>query len=303
MRVLSDGGAQKDERLKTIDLRCTVVFGADFALILLAVQQSGQSQLVFVLAGIGALVLMLGASFGLIRLLKRSARGVGVSWRFGLGRLYRHPVATTFQIASMGLGLTVLVTLSLVRGQLFESWESRVPAGSPNFFLANVQDYEQPEVTDFFQENLNKSLEFIPMATGRLVTINGKVPNSEAYPDPRSASRIEGNLNFSWAREMPRGNTLIAGDWRPDQNPVVSLAESWAAVERTVGDRIGVRVGSEIIDAKSNLRRVQWKVSTQIFSFYFHPTFLMTPHSFLSSVRLEEEQQDVLVDLSRQFPR
>ena len=155
------------------------------ALFLLAVQQSGQSQLVFyVLAGIVcALVLMMAASFGLIRLLKRSARGVGVSWRFGLGRLYRDPIATTFQIAAMGLGLTVLVTLSLVRGQLFDSWESRVPSGSPNFFLANVQDYEQPEVSDFFQENLSQSLEFTPMATGRLVTINGRVPTAEEYPD------------------------------------------------------------------------------------------------------------------------
>ena len=279
------------------------------ALFLLAVQQSGQSQLVFyVLAGIVcALVLMMAASFGLIRLLKRSARGVGVSWRFGLGRLYRDPIATTFQIAAMGLGLTVLVTLSLVRGQLFDSWESRVPSGSPNFFLANVQDYEQPEVSEFFQENLSQSLEFTPMATGRLVTINGRVPTAEEYPDPRTASRIEGNLNFSWAKEMPRGNTLIEGDWwQPGtKDRVVSLAESWAQPLRVkVGDRIGVRVGSEIIDAEiANLRRVQWESFNPNFFVLFPPgVFEDAPHSFLSSVRLEEEQQDVLVDLSRRFP-
>ena len=279
------------------------------ALFLLAVQQSGQSQLVFyVLAGIVcALVLMMAASFGLIRLLKRSARGVGVSWRFGLGRLYRDPIATTFQIAAMGLGLTVLVTLSLVRGQLFDSWESRVPSGSPNFFLANVQDYEQPEVSEFFQENLSQSLEFTPMATGRLVTINGRVPTAEEYPDPRTASRIEGNLNFSWAKEMPRGNSLIEGDWwQPGtKDRVVSLAESWAQPLRVkVGDRIGVRVGSEIIDAEiANLRRVQWESFNPNFFVLFPPgVFEDAPHSFLSSVRLEEEQQDVLVDLSRRFP-
>ena len=45
----------------------------------------------------------------------------GRVWRFGLGRLYRDPVATTFQISAIGLGLTVLVTLSLVRGELFDS--------------------------------------------------------------------------------------------------------------------------------------------------------------------------------------
>ncbi len=278
-------------------------------LILLAVQQSGQSQLVFyVLAGIVcALVAMMGVSFGLIRILKRSARGVGVSWRFGLGRLYRDPVSTTFQIAAIGLGLTVLVTLSLVRGQLFDSWESRVPPGSPNFFLANVQDYEQQGVAQFFRDRLGQSLDSIPMATGRLVTINGRVPTTDAYPDPRTASRIEGNLNFSWSKEIPRDNALVAGEWwQPGTSePVVSLAESWAEPLRVqVGDRIGVRVGSETIDARvANLRKVRWESFNPNFFVLFPPgVFKEAPHSFLSSTRIEEEQQDVLVELSRQFP-
>jgi len=278
-------------------------------LILLAVQQSGQSQLVFyVLVGIiSALAVMMGVSFGLIRILKRSARGVGVSWRFGLGRLYRDPVSTTFQIAAIGLGLTVLVTLSLVRGQLFDSWESRVPPGSPNFFLANVQDYEQQGVAQFFRDRLGQSLDFIPMATGRLVTINGRVPTTDAYPDPRTVSRIEGNLNFSWSKEIPRDNTLVAGEWwQPGTSePVVSLAESWAEPLRVqVGDRIGVRVGSETIDASiANLRKVRWESFNPNFFVLFPPgVFNQAPHSFLSSTRIEEEQQDVLVELSRQFP-
>jgi putative ABC transport system permease protein len=278
-------------------------------LVLLAVQQSGQSQLVFyVLVGIiSALGAMMGVSFGLIRILKRSARGVGVSWRFGLGRLYRDPVSTTFQIAAIGLGLTVLVTLSLVRGQLFDSWESRVPPGSPNFFLANVQDYEQQGIAQFFRDRLGQSLDSIPMATGRLVTINGRVPTAEAYPDPRTASRIEGNLNFSWSKEVPRDNTLVAGEWwQPGTSePVVSLAESWAEPLRVkVGDRIGVRVGSETIEARiANLRKVQWESFNPNFFVLFPPgVFKEAPHSFLSSTRIEEKQQDVLVELSRQFP-
>jgi putative ABC transport system permease protein len=133
------------------------------------------------------------------------------------------------------------------------------------------------------------------------------VPTAEAYPDPRTASRIEGNLNFSWAKEIPRDNTLIAGDWwQPGtKDAVVSLAESWAEPLRVkVGDRIGVRVGSETIEAKiANLRRVQWESFNPNFFVLFPPgVFEDAPHSLLSSARLEEEQQDVLVELSRQFP-
>ncbi len=278
-------------------------------LLLLAVQQAGRSELVFyVLLGIFAsLAGMMGLSLGLIALMKHLVRGAGVSWRFGLGRLYRDPISTTFQISAIGLGLTVLVTLSLVRGELFDSWESRVPAGSPNFFLANVQDYEKAQVGAFFQERLGETPGFTPMATGRLVTINGRVPTAADYPDPRTASRIEGNLNFSWSEELPPDNALIAGSWwqTGSRDPVVSLAKSWAApLGVTVGDRIGVQVGAQTIDARiANLREVRWESFNPNFFVLFPPgVFENAPHTFLSAVRLEESRQDALVALSRQFP-
>ena len=278
-------------------------------LLLLAVQQAGQRDLVFyALLGIFAsLIGMMAVSLGLIVLMRRLVRGAGVSWRFGLGRLYRDPVATTFQISAIGLGLTVLVTLSLVRGQLFDSWESRVPAESPNFFLANVQDYEKTQVGAFFQERLGEAPGFTPMATGRLVTINGRVPTVVDYPDPRTASRIEGNLNFSWAADVPVDNTIIAGRWwqTGTRDPVVSLAKSWAEpLGVTVGDRIGVQVGAETIDVRiANLREVRWESFNPNFFVLFPPgVFENAPHTFLSAVRLEESRQDALVGLSRQFP-
>ena len=278
-------------------------------LLLLAVQQAGQRDLVFyALLGIFAsLIGMMAVSLGLIVLMRRLVRGAGVSWRFGLGRLYRDPVATTFQISAIGLGLTVLVTLSLVRGELFDSWESRVPVDSPNFFLANVQDYEKTQVGTFFQERLGEAPGFTPMATGRLVTINGRVPTVVDYPDPRTASRIEGNLNFSWAADVPTDNTIIAGSWwqTGTRDPVVSLAKSWAEpLGVTVGDRIGVQVGAETIDVRiANLREVRWESFNPNFFVLFPPgVFENAPHTFLSAVRLEESRQDELVALSRLFP-
>jgi putative ABC transport system permease protein len=278
-------------------------------LLLLAVQQAGQRDLVlYALLGIFvSLAGMMAMSLGLIALMKRLVRGAGVSWRFGLGRLYRDPISTTFQISAIGLGLTVLVTLSLVRGQLFDSWESSLPLESPNFFLANVQDFEKAQVGAFFKERLGEAPGFTPMATGRLVTINGRVPTAADYPDPRTASRIEGNLNFSWAPEVPADNTIIAGRWwqTGTRDPVVSLAKSWAdPLGVTVGDRIGVQVGAETIEARiANLREVRWESFNPNFFVLFPPgVFKNAPHTFLSAVRLEESRQDALVALSRQFP-
>jgi putative ABC transport system permease protein len=86
---------------------------------------------------------------------------------------------------------------------------------------------------------------------------------------------------------------------------VVSLAKSWAApLGVTVGDRIGVQVGAETIDARiANLREVRWESFNPNFFVLFPPgVFENAPHTFLSAVRLEESRQDALVALSRQFP-
>ena len=77
--------------------------------------------LVFV-AVVGVLVVMMGCSAFALAGLQKISRGVGVSWRFGLGRLFRDRMASTFQISALGIGLTVLITLSLVRVQLFGSF-------------------------------------------------------------------------------------------------------------------------------------------------------------------------------------
>ena len=128
-----------------------------------------------------------------------------------------------------------------------------------------------------------------------------------SYPDPRTASRIEGNLNFSWAGELPEDNRLVEGTWwDPDtQEPVVSLAQSWAEpLGVTVGDRIGVKVGAETIDARIvNIREVQWESFKPNFFVLFPPrVFAGAPHGFLSAIRIEGDRQKELTDLNRDFP-
>ena len=277
--------------------------------LILAYTQTRSVELVglVLFAVIGVLVAMMGCSAFVLTGLRKFSRGVGVSWRFGLGRLFRDRMASTFQISALGIGLTVLITLSLIRVQLFESWEARTPDDAPNFFFANIQDHEKNALKDFFSTRVNLAPSFTPMATGRLVSINGTIPSVDEYPDPRTASRIDGNLNFSWSGKLPQGNRLVDGEWwdATTTEPVVSLAQSWAEPLRVkVGDRIGVRVGTEEIDALIvNIREVQWENFNPNFFVLFPPNvFANAPHTYLSSTRLEGQNQDTLVSLNQLFP-
>ena len=279
------------------------------ALVGLAFYQVTSPILVVVLVGaiFAALAVMMAVSALVLAILRIGFRGAGVSWRFGLGRLIRNKVASTFQIGTIGLGLTILILLSVVRGQLFEAWEARTPEDAPNFFFANIQSHERQSVQSFFEDRFSESTAFTPMATGRLVAINGTAPRAEDYPDPRTASRIDGNLNFSWAASLPPGNTLLEGRWwdTDSSEPVVSLAARWAEPLRVgVGDRISVRVGAEVVEARIiNIREVQWESFTPNFFVLFPPNILAeAPHTYLSALQLQEQEEKQLVDLNRQFP-
>src|SRR5262249_38224222 len=68
----------------------------------------------------------------------------GFTWRFGLANLHRRPLASSLQIAALGLGLMALLLLTLVRSDLLANWRSSLPPDAPNRFLINIQP-EQAE--------------------------------------------------------------------------------------------------------------------------------------------------------------
>ena len=278
------------------------------ALALLALAQSTDIKIVtYVLGGsIAGLLAMMGLSAVLLRALKAISRGVGVSWRFGLARLFRHTLSSSLQIASISLGLTIILLLTLVRAQLFAAWQTRLPANAPNYFLANIQPHEQAGVDELFTQ-AGVSATYAPMAVGRLVSINGQIPDPAQYPDARASSRIEGNLNFSWAENLPSGNSLEAGTWWGEgpRHGQVSLARSWAEpLGVHIGDQLGFQVGAQELQATiSSIRSVTWDSFEPNFFILFPPgAFPLTPRTLLTAIHLDEPQEVLLADLARGFP-
>ncbi|MDP1896773.1 MAG: ECF-type sigma factor, partial [Sulfurimicrobium sp.] len=123
-------------------------FAAGIAVLLaLLLWQAGEIRLgLYILAGLVSVVMVaLLLTHALIRLLAPLRRGVGVTWRYGLANLVRRRHASASQVMALGLGLTALLILTLVRGDLLHSWQSTLPQHAPNRFVINIQpDQVQP---------------------------------------------------------------------------------------------------------------------------------------------------------------
>jgi putative ABC transport system permease protein len=152
-------------------------------------------------------LIMLGGTAGLAVLLALMAwlfmhlthafsRIARASWRFGLAGLYRRRAAGIVQITALGLGLMALLLLLVVRSELITQWKATLPDDAPNHFVVNVQPNQRDAVYDRLASLGVQNLQMGPMASVRLVSINGESPPSD---------RFTGQVNISWVSKRFRG--------------------------------------------------------------------------------------------------
>jgi len=277
---------------------------------LLMFWQLGDLELVLVIAG-GMLVtlLLLGlAALGLVMLLGKARRRVGVAWRFGLANIARRRASSTLQISAFGLGIMVLLLLSIVRLDLLDSWQHSLPPQAPNHFLINLQQAQIPALQAFFQQRGLRKPTLYPMVRARLVFINGRKVRGEDYPEGRSRHLVTREFNLSWALRPRADNQIVAGRWwRPSEagRPLISLEKG---IAETLGIGLGDRLifdisGREQVFTVSNLRKVEWETFNVNFFTLVPPGVLeQAPANWVTSLYLGPGEKPLLAELVKRFP-
>lgn len=279
--------------------------------------QAGDLRLaLLMIAGIviTALVLWLGALI-LVRLLRKLPQRGQVAWRFGLANLGRRPAASVAQVMAFGLGLMVLLLLSVVRDDLLGTWAGRLPADAPNRFAINIQPDQLADVQAFFDAADLPETVFYPMVRARLSAINGQpvTPEDARYAhDERAQRLVAREFNLSWATFRQAENTLVAGQWWDDLSAgnVGDIAQF--SVEEGIARSLGISLGDSLtydIAGRSvsatvtSLRRVQWDSFRANFFVLSPPGLLQDyPASYITSFYLPPERVAQLDALVKRFP-
>jgi putative ABC transport system permease protein len=244
----------------------------------------------------------------LVVVLGRSRGGVGIAWRYGLANVARRGRDSAVQMVAFGLGLTVLLLLTFVRTDLLVAWKQTLDENVPNHFLINVQPHERAPIADIFERNGITAPQFVPLVRARMTTINGEDVKTREYPVKDGEWMANREANLSWAAELSESNELVEGEWWAGDysgEPLVSV-EVDAAAELGVelGDRLTFLIAGQEIDLKiASFRRINWDS--------FKPNFFMVlspgaieqyPATFVSSLKLESNQSDTLLQLVRAHP-
>jgi putative ABC transport system permease protein len=242
-----------------------------------------------------------------VRLLRSAGRTQAGSWRFGAACLARHPATSIATVAGFSLGMTALLLLTLVRGDLLRSWQSTLPADAPNRFAINIQADQLPALRAFFVAEGMSPPALQPMVRGRLVAVNGR-PLDVSGLDERARRLAEREFNLSWSARMQVDNRLVSGRWWRDDEagqPLLSLEQGIAETLRLhLGDRLTYDIAGNMITLRvANLRKVEWdSMRANFFAVAAPGTLNDFPASYITSFYLPAGRDDLLNRLVRAFP-
>lgn len=204
------------------------------------------------------------AAWGMLRVLGRLRGGgslAGGGWRYGLAALNRRIGASVIQIAALGMGITALLLLTLVRGDLLENWQQKTPEGAPNRFVINIQPDQRPAVAQHFVDAGLEAPEILPMIRGRLVAINGEPVNPEAFEDDRAQRLATREFNLSQGSRLSDGVSITEGRWHAEADELQWSVEQ--GLMRTLGLKLGdvlrYDIAGRIVEAPiTSVRKLDW---------------------------------------------
>jgi putative ABC transport system permease protein len=244
----------------------------------------------------------------LVATMGRFRSGVGVAWRYGLANVARRGRDSAVQVVAFGLGLTVLLLLTIVRTDLLEGWRQTMDEDAPNHFMINIQPQELDSVATIFADDGMQTPTFVPLVRARMSTINGESVKDREYPTRDGSWMANREANLSFAAALSDSNEIVAGEWWAEDYsgpPLVSIEEEAATdTGLVIGDELTfVIAGRELDVTIASIRKVNWDSFQPNFFMVFSPGALDgMPTTYISSLRIEKEQQPVLVKLVRSHP-
>lgn len=269
---------------------------------------AGSAKLGFaVLGGLLSGLAVFGAlAWLLLHALARYFPYLGNHWRHAVNNLVRHGRSNALQVVALALGGMSLLVLTLVRADLLQGWQDRLPEDTPNRFLVNVQPHQRQALLDFFAREQLPLPQLEPMVRGRLVSINERAITGDSYEDERATRLAEREFNLSYMENMPEWNELVGGKWWGDG------AAAELSVEEGIAQTLGIRLGdtltydvagSRFSARVTSLRKVEWDSMRVNFFVIATPALLRDyPASYLTSFHLPPDRVHTGDLLAREFP-
>jgi len=266
----------------------------------LAISPSVSFSLWFLACAGGGLVALALAARALRCTLRRLPRARLPAARLALANITRPGSPTQAVITALGLGLSLLATVTILDRTISAEVRESLPGTAPTFYFLDIQPSEAAAFDRAVMHFASASdYRRTPMIRGRIVDLNG-VPAARAKVASGSRWALNGDRGITYAATPPKDTQLTAGRWWAANYRGPTLISFDADLARgmglKVGDRMTVNVlGREIEGRIANLRNVDFSTGRQNFVLILSPGIIdHAPHSFLATVRVVPRDEEAM---------
>ena len=299
-------------RLRARYLALVAAAGAGLIATILLLSQQQTLAIYYMAATAAGFVVLRLVAAALIAAARRLPHSRVVALRLAVANIHRPGALTPTVVLSLGLGLALLVALTLIDGNIRGQLHRTASGETPSFFFLDVQNSQVPAFRSFLEAHASDGrLEFVPMMRGRITQVDG-TPAAKVKPTEKAAWVLQGDRGITFSSTVPTGSTLAKGRWWPADyvgKPLISLETDVAAgLGLKIGDSIGVNVfGREITATIANTRKVDWRKFGINFVLVFSPdTFAGAPYSDLATVTFpkagDPRELQLLREVAQAYP-
>ena len=267
------------------------------------------------LGGAAALLLVLwGLGKAIRAATARWPRPANPIARAALANMHRPGSQTGALVTALGFGLAAFVLLAAVQTSLSANIMRSVPAVAPDYFVLDVPRDRVDEFTATVARHApGGQLEMVPTMRGAVLAYgpqDNQTRVSELEELPEGAWALRGERGLTYADRLPDGNSLVAGEWWPEDyqgEPLVSVdADLAQAAGLKIGDYLTIGLlGTERRARIANLRRIDWESMGFNYVLVFSSNALAdAPHNLAATVEVPAGTSagGLLRDLVRGFP-
>ena len=222
--------------------------------------------------------------------------------KYGIGNLHRQGRQVVTIVLSIGIGVTILLTLAQVERNLLSQLRQNIPQDAPGLFFIDIQP-DQKEAFEALMKgwNLKKPLQLTPLVRSRLHDINGK-KISEMQPENRPDGwYLTREYVLTYQKDLPDHNIVQRGQWwtgttgidTADSIPLISVeAEAARHLGIDLGSTVTFDIQGDLITGRiASIREVDWGSLTTNFFFIFAPGALeRSPVTYVATAATQPEE-------------
>ena len=255
------------------------------------------------------MLIFYGVSKLLILFIKAFYKFSNNSYRIAYRNIVAKKSLAPIMTISLGIGLTLLLTLSFVANNLKKEISDSIPSMAPDLFFVSIDRDMQRDLESFIKDvDPNVELEFSPMASASFISLNGTPIEEVVSESNRSACVVRGDRRISWSEKPKPDNPIIEGEWwEPGNEDELFISmDSRAAYDlgMKINDKIVLNIlGRDVTGIVKNFREVDYRDISINFAIIINKAFAnKLPYEYVGTLKSELPSSEILARIVEKFP-